>query len=800
LAAHRLGYSPCDGSVARHADDESPFAFEKAHRESPPGFSPCQARSLPTLLDGVISIAHQVAEMAGIDHSLCELLPSTRFMVRISSVSLSSLLLLAAAWSTSYGSPWNDPYATDRSLVNALYGSFSERPKHLDPARSYSSDEYRFIAQIYEPPLQYHFLKRPYQLVPLTLVGMPKVTWLDENGQVLPQDSDPARVAVTDYEFHIRPGIKFQPHPALARDGNGMYVFHEMGGETVAGLNRLSDLSLAGTRELLAGDYVNGIKRIADPAVHSPIAGVMKQYIVGLDALSAEIARLRAGETEKSYIDLRPLPLEGVTVLGPYRYRIRIEGVYPQFLFWQAMPFFAPVPWEADRFYAQPGLAAKNISLDWYPIGTGPFYLVENNPNLRMVLERNPHFHGESYPGEGEPGDARKGLLDDAGAPLPFIDAAVYSREKESIPRWNKFLQGYYDSSGIGSDSFDQAVQFTAGGDAALTNDMRERGIALSTAVATSMFYMGFNLLDPVVGGDSERARLLRQAISIAVDYEEFISIFLNGRGVAAQGPIPPGIFGHQSGRAGMNPYVYDWVDGAARRKPVEDALVLMEMAGYVGGRDTASGKPLVLYFEALSRGADDKARLTWIRKQFKKLNVQLVVRATDYNRFRDKMLKGTGQIYMWGWNADYPDPENFLFLLYGPNSKAEEQGENASNYRSMAFDALFRRMKDMRNGDARLAIIEEMVDIARRDAPWAWGFHPKNFELHHDWLHNVKPNLMANNTLKYQRVDPALRRERRARWNPPVIWPLILLLVIVMSLLASGIAVYRRRERGTAL
>ncbi|NCF82846.1 MAG: peptide ABC transporter substrate-binding protein, partial [Proteobacteria bacterium] len=215
---------------------------------------------------------------------------------------------------------------------------------------------------------------------------------------------------------------------------------------------------------------------------------------------------------------------------------------------------------------------------------------------------------------------------------------------------------------------------------------------------------------------------------------------------------------------------------------------------------DTATGTPLVLYFEALSRGPDDKARLTWMRKQFEKLGIQLVVRPTDYNRFREKMLKGTGQIYMWGWNADYPDPENFLFLLYGPNSKVEAQGENASNYRSEAFDALFLRMKDMQNSDARLAIIDDMLAIARRDAPWAWGFHPKNFELQHAWLHNVKPNLMANNTLKYQRIDPLLREQRRVLWNPPVIWPVGLLLVALIALVALGIAVYRRRERGAAL
>ena len=53
--------------------------------------------------------------------------------------------------------------------------SFQERPKHLDPARSYSSNEYAFIAQIYEPLFQYHYLKKPYELIPLTASEMPKL-------------------------------------------------------------------------------------------------------------------------------------------------------------------------------------------------------------------------------------------------------------------------------------------------------------------------------------------------------------------------------------------------------------------------------------------------------------------------------------------------------------------------------------------------------------------------------------------------------------------------------------------------
>ncbi len=125
-----------------------------------------------------------------------------------------------------------------------------------------------------------------------------------------------------------------------------------------------------------------------------------------------------------------------------------------------------------------------------------------------------------------------------------------------------------------------------SGGEATLTEGMREQGIQLSTSVSTSTFYMGFNMLDPVVGGDAERTRKLRQAIAIAIDQEEFISIFQNGRGMSAQGPIPPGIFGYREGEAGVNPEMYDLVDGKPRRKPVAVAKQLLAEAGYPNGRD----------------------------------------------------------------------------------------------------------------------------------------------------------------------------------------------------------------------
>jgi len=200
------------------------------------------------------------------------------------------------------------------------------------------------------------------------------------------------------------------------------------------GISALRDFPQQGTRELTAADYVNEIKRLAHPRLHSPIYGLMSGYIVGLKELAETLAKAEKSLPKDAYLDLTRYDLPGAQVLDRYTYRIKVRGKYPQFVYWLAMPFFAPVPPEAERFYAQPGMAQKNITLDWFPVGTGPYMLTVNNSNRRMVLDRNPNFGGEVYPSEGEPGDAAAGLLRDAGKPLPFIDKVVFSLEKEQIP------------------------------------------------------------------------------------------------------------------------------------------------------------------------------------------------------------------------------------------------------------------------------------------------------------------------------------------------------------------------------
>lgn len=695
------------------------------------------------------------------------------------------------------GGPWNNPYPVQERGQNILYSAFVERPKHLDPVQSYSENEYVFIAQIYMPPLQYHYLRRPYELVPLGAAEIPRAVYLDTGGRRLPDSAPAERVAFSVYDIRIKKGVMYQPHPAFAVDETGTPRYLSLGRDDLKNIFELRDFRHTGTRELVADDYVFQIRRLAHPGLHSPIFGLMGEYIVGLKELGQQLQESSKHQPAGAYLDLTTFPLEGAQVLDRYTYRIKIRGKYPQFVYWLAMPFFAPIPEEAHRFYSQPGMTeGKNLTLDWYPVGTGPYMLSVNNPNRMMVMERNPNFGGEPYPADGEADDAEAGLLDDAGKPMPFIDKVIFSLEKESIPYWNKFLQGYYDFSGISSDTFDQVVQITGAGDIALTEDMQRRSIALQTSVATSTLYMAFNMLDPVVGGNSERARKLRHAISVALDFEEMISIFRNGRGVSAQGPIPPGIFGYRDGREGMNPYVYDWVDGRPKRKSIAYARRLLADAGYPNGIEAVSGKPLVIYFDGTLVGAEGKSRADWLVKQLAKIDLQLVVRNTDYNRFQEKVRKGTAQMFFFGWNADYPDPENFLFMFHGPQSRALKNGENSANYVNAEYDRLFERVRAMDNGPERQALIDQMIEMLRFDAPWAWGLHPQDFTLAHAWVYNRKPNKMANNSLKYQRIDPQLRETMRAKWNSPVVWPLLAALAAFALILIPAVLSYRRRER----
>ena len=712
----------------------------------------------------------------------------------------------------------NSPLPAGEAATNTLFTGFQEKsPRHLDPTASYSNDETKITYQVYEPLYGYHYLKRPYQLVPKVAAAIVAPKYFDQAGRPLPDDAPGEQVALSVYEVPLKHGVRYAPHPAFAKDRQGRYRYHTDHALTRAELgDRHSPLDFEhqGTRELVAEDFVYAIKRHASTRVQAPVFSVFSAYVLGLKdygaLLHAEdrklLAGLSASALDKPFLDLRRFPLAGAEAPDPHTLRIRILGKYPQWPYWMAMTFLAPIPWEADAFYAQPGMAGQGMSLETWPVGTGPYMATVYEQDRRHVLERNPNYRQDDlYPCEGAPDDAPE-LLVDCGQRMPFIDRLVFRAEKEKVPIKSKFIQGYSDVPEIERPEW--GIEFHADADdsEATRRLFAERGFRFPRAVDVSNWYVGFNWLDPVIGkGDTPeqqaKNRKLRQALSIAIDWEEYVRVFPNKGGEPAHGPLPAGMFGSRHGTPeGFNPVTHVRVNGEVRRRPLVDAERLIAEAGYPGGRDAKSGRPLVLNYDYQRIPTPElKAEMDWMVKQFAKLGVTLEIRATDYNQFQDKMRKGRQQVFWWGWLADYPDAENFLFLLYGPNAKAGNDGENAANYANAEYDRRYERLRLLDDGPQKQQLIDEMVALLREDAPWTFGFFPYSASAFQPWVHNGKPGVMVRDMARYYRVDPALRVAKQAEWNRPQWWPLGLMALAALAVAWLARRVFMARERSTA-
>ena len=710
----------------------------------------------------------------------------------------------------------SSPNPKGSAATNTLFIAFQERsPHHLDPTASYGLNEVPYMYAVYEAPYGYHYLKRPYVVVPKAAAEIATPRYLDHDGKPLPDDAPGESIAESVYDIHIKPGMLYAPHPAFAKDASGAYLYHALTAAQTRDKHVPSDFAQTGTREVTADDFVYAIKRHATPRIEAPIFGIFSEYVIGLKEygalIRAEDQKLRQGldpaALDKPFLDFRNYPLVGATVLDKTTYRIRIKGKYPQWKYWMTLTFSAPVPWEADRFYAQPGMAKNSLTLDVWPVGAGPFMAVEYDADRRHVLVRNPNYRGEPYPCDGMPGDRELGLLDDCGKPMPFLDKLIFTTEKDKTPLRSKFTQGYLDVPEI--ERSDWGPDFLA--DADDSDEVRQRfearGMRFPKSIEPQNWYLGFNWLDPVVGkGDTPEQQLknrkLRHALSIAIDWEEgYGRVFTQRAGEAAHGPLPDGVFGSRHGSAaGMNPVTHKLVDGKVVRRSIDEAKGLLAEAGYPDGRDARTGKPLVLNYDYQRVPTPEyRAEIDWMVKQFAKLNVQLEVRATDYNQFQEKMLKGKQQIFWWGWYADYPDAENFLFLFYGPNAKAKFEGENTANYANAEYDRRYRQLALLDDGPAKQKLIDEMVDLLRADAPWAFGYFPYSAGAYQQWVGNAKYGLFTTDRALYYKVDAPLRVRRQAEWNPPRYWPLGLMLGGALLLAWIAWRGFHARERKTA-
>lgn len=645
----------------------------------------------------------------------------------------------------------NDPYAADDGMAKVLYLAYPVPPKTLDPAVAYSAYDLPVTGNVFDTLLEYHYLDRPYRLMPGLAEAIPAAR--------------PEPGGGVAYRFTLRPDVLFHEDACFALGAPGRR-----------------------TRRVTAADVAFALARIADPDVASPVIDTFAR-IEGVREFSARLTALRQQASDTA--TLRPDQqyalaggIAGVRVLGDTDLEIVLREPYPQMLYWFAMPFTTPIAWEAAAAYD--GHDGRENFAD-HPVGTGPFRLIRYDRRSRIVLARNPAWYGLVHPewrapGAVFPAGAGGASAAVAGHPLPFLDRIELRREPESVPAYTKFLQGYYDQSVIIRESFDRAIQ-----QGALTPAMAARGLQLDKTALAAVYYLGFNMEDGVVGArGGVRARALRQAMSLAIDASEFLRLFTNGRGIPAQSPLPPDIFGYDP--AYRNPF---------RTPDLGRAAALLQRAGYPDGVDPATGRPLRMTLDVNDTAARSLLMFQFFRDSWKRLGLDVAISATDYNAFQDKVRRGAYQIFWWGWSADYPDPENFLFLLYGPMGRTESGGPNTANFADPRYDALFVAMRARDDGPERAALIAAMRDLLEEERPWIEVFHPEEYALSHGWLQHVKPSAMSLATEKYLDVDPAARAALRTAWNRPIRWPAWIGLAAVAAFIGPALLQAWRKGRG---
>ncbi len=727
----------------------------------------------------------------------------------------------------------NSPYPDEDEDEKVFYASFYQEPQHLDPARTYSAGAAVLQSLALESPFHYDYLERPYtldKLAPLLATKVPSK----------PSDRDVSfggkTVKAKVYRIELRQGVLYQDHPCFVEANLRLTAADLEGVENVA------DLPRTATREVVAGDFVFGIRRLADSRLACPIYSALAKNLLGMseyrDHLNTkiksarEIRREAAGafyvrDVDEKYNPIRVDYADGaeafpfVREIDRYTFEIVLRRPYPQMLYWMTMNFFAPVPPEALEFFEQTVMLKRNLEFDKNLVGTGPFKLEKLDPTNEIVYVRNDNFRGELYPTEpvADADDAEQirtykamseaGVFAAAGQPLPMFDRIVYRMEKEAITRWNKFRQGYYDFSSVDPDLFDETVTLSSHGDPALTKEMKEDGIRLMTSYPMVVSYFVFNMRDEVYGDCNkdgtpldqqtrDRTRKLRQAVAIALDTEKQIDVFSNGQGIPAHSPIPPGVFGYQPGEAGINKTVYRWDKKRQRgvRRSLDEARALLAEAGYPNGIGS-DGQRLELKFATTGTSPRARMELKFLKKQLEQVGIDLITEVADGNRHNTKLREGTWQFTRGGWQADYPDPENFMFLLYGPNGAvATGGGVNCANYVNDEFDTLHRKMESMENSAERMKIVRDMVDILQRDTPWVFRFHPVRHNLYPRWLHNAYPHPLAANEMKYWRIDVADRKAYRAEQNRPNWLPIIIFAAALVAVTIPAIIIAARQFR----
>ena len=311
----------------------------------------------------------------------------------------------------------NNPYPAGETAQAIIYSTIGDDPKTLDPSIAYDVASSSIIDNIYPSYMQYNYLKRdPFVVEPGLGAEEPKrervAVTITEDGQTITKQGE-------RWTFRIKKGLYFQDDPCFL-DGKG--------------------------REILAADFLYTFRRLADPAVPSPIIQYIDDKVLGMAAYKAHNAALLKQQKPSDYT----FPMRGLeTDPDPYTFHITLSQPYPQLRYLMAMHFTTPLAHEAVERYGK--------DLARHPVGSGAFVLAEYTPKSRIVLVKNPNFRADYYPSEGAPGDREAGLLEAAGQRLPL------SRENSDQYRAREHHELEPVFAGLSGFCWGLAGEFSAG-------------------------------------------------------------------------------------------------------------------------------------------------------------------------------------------------------------------------------------------------------------------------------------------------------------------------------------------------
>jgi ABC-type transport system substrate-binding protein len=582
--------------------------------------------------------------------------------------------------------------AADAAGQKIFRWAFVAAETGFDPAQISDLYSNYVVSLIYESPLQFDFLARPVKLMPRTAAALPEIA------------ADFRSVTV-----RLRPGILFQDHPAFK----------------------------GRPRELVATDYVYGVKRLADPRWKAPLWTSLDSFgIIGLADLRKR-ALVPGGSFDYD------TPIDGLEVLDRHVFRVRLAAPSPRF----------SETYTDARYWA--GIAREVVEAApdetmGRPVGTGPFRLAAWKRSSRIVLERNPGYRDEFYAAEPPADDPQAQAIAARlrGRKLPMLDTIEFTVVEESQPRWLSFLKGDHDTVNIPLEFVNLAAP---GGK--IAPSLARRGLALDRIINPDIVYTYFNMDDPTVGGMAPERVALRRAISLAYDTRAEATDIRKGALVVAQSTVPPFT-------SAFDPRFVSEMNRYDRAH----ARALLDTYGFVdrdgdGWRENPDGSPLVLQMASQASQLDRQFSELW-KRCMDAIGLRLEFSIGQWPEQFKQARAGKLMMWMLGGSASAMDSDTFAAMAYSGNIP----GQNYARYRNPAFDRLYEQQKVMADGPERFALFREMQRMLLAHMPYKVHGHRILNDLSHPWLIGYRRHPFARDFGKWIDIDPAERARRIGR------------------------------------